>query len=383
VIEISPRKWQNDALKLWHQNGNKGIVSVVTGGGKSVFGCICAKDLLDVESNLSILVVVPTVTLQDQWVLNLIDFFKISLEDVSVWRTGKMTIKRFNVCIINSLCEVDDPNNFFLIADECHRYGSDRFFKNINQNWRKTVGLSATPKREYDDFLTERLIPLFGEVIFSYTYLEAHRDKVINDFDIYNVFSSLSDEEQSEYDNFTKKIAVAIKKENFEAHKILLIKRNRIVIESKNRLLNTLPILKKCEGKRTIVFFESVKFAKIFAQILQDINRPGLLYHSKQSNSLRYQSLRLFKDGFNNLLIACRALDEGLDIPNIECAIIVSSSSTKRQRIQRIGRALRISQGKGRSQIYTLYSTENERKRLTKEISTLSNDVEVTWLTGR
>jgi superfamily II DNA or RNA helicase len=176
---------------------------------------------------------------------------------------------------------------------------------------------------------------------------------------------------------------VAIKKENFEAHKILLIKRNRIVIESKNRLLNTLPILKKCEGKRTIVFFESVKFAKIFAQILQDINRPGLLYHSKQSNSLRYQSLRLFKDGFNNLLIACRALDEGLDIPNIECAIIVSSSSTKRQRIQRIGRALRISQGKGRSQIYTLYSTENERKRLTKEISTLSNDVEVTWLTGR
>lgn len=383
MSNVSPRKWQNEALGLWKSNGYRGIVSVVTGGGKSVFGCLCAKAALSEESDLSILVVVPTVTLQDQWVLNLIDFFNIHLEEISVWRRGKIRRKKFNVCIINSLSHVENPERYILIADECHRYGSDSFYSSINQKWKFSVGLSATPSREYDSFLSERLVPLLGDVIFNYTYLEAHADKVINDFDIFNVFSSLNEDEQCEFDLLSKKIRVAVSRENQEALKMLLIRRNRVVIESKNRLINALPILKKCEGKRTIVFFESVKFAKVFADILREINRPGLIYHSKQSSSLRYQSLRLFKDGFNNVLIACKALDEGLDIPNIECAIIVSSSSTKRQRIQRIGRALRRSPGKGRSQIYTLYSTDNERKRLSEEISTLSSDVVVTWLAGK
>ena len=44
------------------------------------------------------------------------------------------------------------------------------------------------------------------------------------------------------------------------------------------------------------------------------------------------------------ILVAVRALDEGVDIPEANCAVIVSGSLNQRQRVQRIGRIARISE---------------------------------------
>jgi len=41
-----------------------------------------------------------------------------------------------------------------------------------------------------------------------------------------------------------------------------------------------------------------------------------------------------------------KAIEEGLDVPDIEMAVIVSGNSTKRQYIQRMGRSLRVEPGK-------------------------------------
>jgi len=332
---IVAREWQKNALNVWSDSGKNGIVSVVTGGGKSIFACLCIEQILQDDPDVQVLIVVPTITLQDQWLINLTEIFSIGPSDVSIWRSSKKPERRFNVCVINSLKNFTRFDQFFLVADECHRYGSDSFYTNLNGGWKYTLGLSATPDREYDDYLNTRLLTIFKRVIFSYSYKDAQRDGV------------------------------------------------RVVIQSKNRLINSLPLLRECSGKQTIVFFETVKFAREFYEILKSINLPSVIYHSKQSNSARYQSLRLFRDGYYGVLIACRALDEGLDIPNIECAIIVSSSATKRQRIQRIGRSLRMYKDKGRSRIYTLYSSSHERDRLIQEIAELPMDVKVNWLKGK
>jgi superfamily II DNA or RNA helicase len=380
---IEAREWQKNALNFWSDSGKNGIVSVVTGGGKSIFACLCIEQIMQDDPDVQVLIVVPTITLQDQWLINLTEIFSIGPSDVSIWRSSKKPERRFNVCVINSLKNFTRFDQFFLVADECHRYGSDSFYTNLNGGWKYTLGLSATPDREYDDYLNTRLLTIFKRVIFSYSYKDAQRDGVINDFDLFNVFSSLLPSEESEYEELTRKIGVASRMENEEVVKLLKIKRNRVVIQSKNRLINSLPLLRECSGKQTIVFFETVKFAREFYEILKSINLPSVIYHSKQSNSARYQSLRLFRDGYYGVLIACRALDEGLDIPNIECAIIVSSSATKRQRIQRIGRSLRMYKDKGRSRIYTLYSSSHERDRLIQEIAELPMDVKVNWLKGK
>jgi hypothetical protein len=40
---FSLRTWQREALGLWKAAGNKGIVEVVTGGGKTIFALSCIR----------------------------------------------------------------------------------------------------------------------------------------------------------------------------------------------------------------------------------------------------------------------------------------------------------------------------------------------------
>ena len=65
-----------------------------------------------------------------------------------------------------------------------------------------------------------------------------------------------------------------------------------------------------------------------------------------------------FRAGDIRILITCRALDEGLDIPEVSVGIILSGTSVKRQRIQRMGRIIRRAERKGRASLYYLHTAE-------------------------
>ena len=66
-------------------------------------------------------------------------------------------------------------------------------------------------------------------------------------------------------------------------------------------------------------------------------------------------------------LLACRVLDEGVDVPEIDAALLVASTQSKRQRIQRIGRALRRGDGQKRPLIITLFVPETNDRNVTQE----------------
>jgi superfamily II DNA or RNA helicase len=63
--------------------------------------------------------------------------------------------------------------------------------------------------------------------------------------------------------------------------------------------------------------------------------------------------------------------------------VIASSTASRRQRIQRLGRILRPAKGKEAATVYTLYATEEERKRLLEEASDLKDVTSVTWHESR
>jgi superfamily II DNA or RNA helicase len=89
--------------------------------------------------------------------------------------------------------------------------------------------------------------------------------------------------------------------------------------------------------------------------------------------------LRLFRRGAFDVLVTCRALDEGTNVPETRVAIIASSTASTRQRIQRLGRVLRPAQGKLLATIYTVYATEIEKDRLAREAMTLTGAEAVSW----
>ncbi|MFQ5759222.1 MAG: DEAD/DEAH box helicase [Candidatus Bathyarchaeia archaeon] len=84
------------------------------------------------------------------------------------------------------------------------------------------------------------------------------------------------------------------------------------------------------------------------------------IYHSNMDMNVRKRNLREYKSGKTSVLVTCKALDEGLDVPDTSVGIIAAATSSIRQRIQRIGRILRKAPGKNYSLIYTIFIEELE-----------------------
>jgi superfamily II DNA or RNA helicase len=103
------------------------------------------------------------------------------------------------------------------------------------------------------------------------------------------------------------------------------------------------------------------------------------VYHSKLKLRQRAEILSAYRQGEIDVLVTCRALDEGFNVPETEIGIIAASTATRRQRIQRLGRVLRPVKGKGSATIFSLVATDPEIKRLREEEAELEDVAKVTW----
>ena len=64
------------------------------------------------------------------------------------------------------------------------------------------------------------------------------------------------------------------------------------------------------------------------------------------------QLIDSFNKGYLEYLVAIRCLDEGINIPSIKSALILSSNDNYREFVQRRGRILRLYEGKEIAHIY-------------------------------
>ena len=87
----------------------------------------------------------------------------------------------------------------------------------------------------------------------------------------------------------------------------------------------------------------------------------------------------MFKAGEFDILVTCRALDEGLNVPNANAAVVGASTRSTRQRIQRLGRVLRVAPEKGHADVATIFATDHERNSLQREAESLADVAETRW----
>jgi len=377
----SLRPWQIDALDRWQQARFRGIVSVVTGGGKTVFALACVARL----KPISTLIVVPTTALLDQWWEEVASYFNLKLDEINII-TGKKRLKlgAINIAVLNTasaLVEQSNPELGLLIVDECHKAASDKFRRVLDLPARASLGLSATPERQYDDGLQQVLIPALGEVIFRYDYADALRDGVIVPFNLRNVVFELEEERQNDYDKLTRSIARSIDRSGPDAPETvaLFLRRSRILNLSLNRVRLALKIVASHRGTRTLVFHEDIEACNLIHQVLADNSIRAGVYHSRLRLRDRASMLSQYRRGEMEVLVTCRALDEGFNVPETELGIIAASTATRRQRIQRLGRILRPARGKASASIYTLVATGPEIARLREEEQNLDGVANVSW----
>ncbi len=289
-----------------------------------------------------------------------------------------------------------------LIADECHRYESEQnrlifeFLPHMNE-YRDhffSLGLTATlPSGHSQDYLTSVL----GRKIYSYGISQASALQNVCPCDIFHVGLSFQPEEQAEYLEITDKMSILYSrltsvhpglkhgslKEQFELLRILAgdknpktaqeassymnltYRRKSLVCLASSRIFCAYDlILRLPETEKILIFGERIRQAE---ELYAHLHRryPGKVgrCHSRMGQTANRNALNRFRTGEFRILISCRSLDEGVDIPDASIGIILSGTSMQRQRIQRLGRIIRKKDGKERASLYYLHIEQSVEDR--------------------
>ncbi|NLJ37182.1 MAG: DEAD/DEAH box helicase family protein [Candidatus Atribacteria bacterium] len=388
--KIQPRYFQEEAIKAWKSAGSIGILSMATGTGKTFTALFAIQDLLN-EGRV-ILILVPSKILLSQWYEEIRKIYPnvpiLLAGGGNNWRANNLkrvftsnnsllpriilaTMSSANSCdFLEFLSQADDP---VLVADEVHSLGSPNNRKILNRiQFKERLGLSATPERLFDPEGNEALgnafgvqpvfqLPLGGKVRLSGE--DQVEVPIIGKYlcNYYYYFESvhLTDQEQSQWDDLTRIISQTIAKNKnnnvkideriYNKLQILLIKRSRIIKRAREKIncaghviLNRYP-----NDGRWIVYCEDERQMNEVADAIRKKNRhlQVLTYHSKMGQKERESTLE-FLESHPCIVVSIRCLDEGVDIPVVDGALILASSMNPRQYIQRRGRVLRKAIGK-------------------------------------
>ena len=390
-LTLRPRDWQDEAIRLWKAAGNRGIVSVVTGAGKTALAMLCMNELRQHQETVRFLIIVPTIALLDQWFISLRDDLGVDESDIALYsgESHSEQPRLVNLAVINTArtvaATVSRQSQTFLIVDECHRAASPLNAEALAGEYVATLGMSATPERDYDEGFEEVLVPTLGPIIYRYSYADAVQDGVVVPFELINVSVELNPLEQRRYNALSRKVAATLSKlkktgEGQEHLKRILQERASVSANARVRIPAAISLVERQPGARTIIFHERVSAANELWRSLRQRNHRVALYHSQMGPDIRRDNLRLFRKGVFDILITCRALDEGINVPETTVAILASSTASIRQRIQRLGRVLRPAKDKSEATIYTFYATDVEEHRLKEEAQRLAELTTVTWL---
>lgn len=355
-----------------------------------MFAELCMLDFLTEVPEGQIVVIVPTVALLDQWYIDVQEDLGISAEDIAVFsgehRSDEATT--INLLVLNTARheapKLTDAAPTLLIVDECHRAASPENAKALAGEQVASLGLSATPERDYDQGLVEVLEPALGKQFFDYGYDQASADGVISDFVLVNVAVPLLPAEQARYDNLSARVGAAMRavkagESDDSRLKIALQRRAALANRAASRVPVAVWLADRHKGERTVIFHEEIAAAEEIYRLLLEHGHNATIYHSKVPEHVRRDNLRLFRRGVFQVLVSCRALDEGVNVPETQVGVIASSSASSRQRIQRLGRVLRPASGKECATVFTLYATEIEERRLRDESEHLKSASAVRW----
>ena len=185
------------------------------------------------------------------------------------------------------------------------------------------------------------IVPALGPIIYRYNYVDAARDGVLAQFSLINLEVDLLRDESIAYRDLSKRIAVAYARADEDVVENLLRRRASVSTTAAMRVPVAVRLIDKHRGERAVVFHERTEAADTICTNLRARGHRATIYHTGIGASLRRDNLRLFRKGIFDVLVCCKALDEGINVPETQVGVLASSTASDRQRIQRLGRLLR------------------------------------------
>jgi len=397
---IELRDYQIDAINNWENANFRGIFDMATGTGKTITGLAAATRLFEVNRNrLGIIIVCPYQHLVEQWVddIRLFGLKPIICYSSSSQKNWKQRLKRnirdFKFGITKCFCaiftnatfaldyiqdEIKKINkNCLILIDEAHNFGAVNYSMKLPENIPYRLALSATIARHGDEEGTDKLFKYFGEKCIEYTLKDAIRNGMLTPYEYYPIPINLDDVERDDYLKLTREIvkcgvSLDEKGKMSDYAQMLLIKRARIVAAAKDKVYRLKDLMENYKTENHILVYcgattvrdpdykegspedEEVRQIDFVTRVLgNELGMDVAQFTSKENNANRMILKKEFDKGESlQALVAIRCLDEGVNIPSIKYAFILSSSTNPKEYIQRRGRVLRKFPGKDKAIIY-------------------------------
>lgn len=364
----SLRPHQLSVLDAWRANGRTGIVVFATGGGKTLTGLAAAREWLD--EGRPVLIGVPSTLLLEQWLSEIHD----ELPDIPVLLAGgdnprstweknlrlftqaddslgpRIVLTTYDTAVTTDfLSLIQDGEHLMVLADEVHRVGAPNRRKFTQLSSGARIGLSATPERFGDPEGTSVIFDYFGAKLqpeFGITEAINAGQLVPYDYDF--VTTTLTEDEQEQWDQLSADMAQELARNDGEMtdrFKRLALQRSRILKSATNKAELARLVLEERQqpDDRWLVYCQDTTHLRAVREAIESDGRRVLEYHSQNSH-LSKEIFECFEQG--GVLLAIKCLDEGIDLPYINRALILASTTNPREYIQRRGRVLRRFEGK-------------------------------------
>jgi superfamily II DNA or RNA helicase len=373
------RDYQRAALDAWADSDHRGVLELPTGSGKTVIG------LKAIEAvGTSTLVVVPTIDLLEQWrdelSGELTDQHGRSI-DVGQLGGGKQTVADITVSTYDSAyLRADDLGDRFglVVYDEVHHLGGPGY-RDAARLFAAPARLGLTATFERPDGAHETIATLVGDVVYRRDVDDLAGDHLAA-YDVKRLEIPLSPAEREAYEDaqgtFTDYLATStvtfrsasdfqelVKRSGNDprAREALLAKQEarRIVQESTAKVRELGRLLERHEGDRVIVFTASTD---LVYDVAERYLVPAITHETGVDE--RREILDRFRRGVYSRVVAANVLDEGVDVPDANVAVIIAGSGSEREFTQRLGRILRPTDDGSRAVLYELVSADTAEERV-------------------
>lgn len=375
---ISRTDRQKQSITKWIRSGGKATIEACTGFGKTRLSLMLITSLLKSNSKASVLIVVPTEFLKEQWIDQLIEWDLIDNCKVEIINT-----------VIRSEWTCD-----LLVIDEVHLTASDTFRKVFEVvQYSMILCLTATLQRLDGK---EVLIKQYAPVCDSITLSEAQREGWVSPIKEYVVLLDVDLTEYKAWDqkfngyfayfnwdfNIAMRCSTDWKFRNTYAKQMGLSpkdvlgmamnwmrcmrKRKEFVMSHPKKLEVCKQILNARKDKKCITFSATIKDSEQLG--------VGQVLHSKQSKKKNAEIIKEFNEAESGVLCTSKAADQGVDIKGLSVGIIMSIDSSKIRKTQRTGRIIRFEEGKT-AELFTLVIRGTQEWRWFQNSNTSKNAI--------
>ncbi len=361
-VHRQPRPYQSEALSAWQSHQGRGVVVLPTGSGKSHLAVLAIAD-----KRRSTLVVAPTLDLVRQW----FDLLKATFGvPVGVVGGGEHEVQKLTVTTYDSaMLHMDylGPRFGLVVFDECHHLPSAGYAMAARACMAPfRLGLTATPERT--DGREGHLDALIGPVVYRKDIVELAGD-YLAEYDTQCISIALSPDERAEHDE-----ARTVYRAFLQKHGIRMSQPSgwREFILFSSQSAEGRRAMAAYRRQRTLAFAPRAKLEYLDHLLAAHRKDRAILF--TQDNATAYAIARRFLvpvithqtkvrerseilaglcEGRYRAVVTSKVLNEGVDIPDANVAVILSGSGSVREHVQRLGRILR-KKGDKRAVLYEL-----------------------------